>query len=73
MTAYANPQPYAEAGLERAILAGRIKAATQIRDLYAAGSARHASWQATVDQLLEHYASADVRAATRTMDEEWTA
>jgi hypothetical protein len=68
VTAYGNPQPYPDADLERSVLAGRITAARQIRDLYAAGTPRHTSWQATVDALLEHYASADVRATTTAME-----
>jgi hypothetical protein len=67
---YGDPQPYPNAKLERAMLAGRIKAACQFRDLHAPGSTRYLSWQATIDQLLEHYANADVRAVTSLLDEE---
>jgi hypothetical protein len=66
--AYANPQPSDDAEMERFLLAGRIKAANNIRDTYAGDARRYASWQATVDRLLEHYANADERAASQSLE-----
>lgn len=66
--AYANPQPYADAKTERDMLAGRLRVAIGIRDRCVPGSKKHASWQETVDRLLEHHANADVRAATEALE-----
>jgi hypothetical protein len=67
---YANPQPYDSPGLERHALEGRLAVAKGIRDrcVNRGDTARAASWQAIVDQLLEHLAHVDDRAVTAAID-----
>lgn len=67
MSAYGNPQPYPLPDLERRAIEGRIKVARTI----AATSDRPytaAAWSRIVDELLDHLAEIDARAATAAME-----
>ena len=68
MSAYGNPQPVADVELERFVIEGRLKVARGIaRDDPRLATRRR--WAETVDELLDHLAEVDARAASRAMDE----
>lgn len=69
MSAYGNPQPYANLELERDALLGRIKVARSIATTHSRAKTR-ASWKAVLDELLDHLNEVDARAASAAMDGE---
>lgn len=63
MSAYGNPQPYRTPELERSAILGRLRVARGIA-ARATDETRRRQWAATVDELLDHLAEVEVRAAT---------
>jgi hypothetical protein len=69
-SAYGNPRPYMSVELERSSLEGRLEVARRIVAAFAdAGDQRTVEkWRATCDELLDHLAYLDDRAASAALD-----